>query len=93
MFKNNNCECFYIKLVNEVKENAFSEKYPNALLYARLMLPDLLPMEIDRVLLLDVDLIVRHSLDELYNIGIGNFNYVDETNLNHKRLSYEEICK
>lgn len=40
--------------------------------YYRLMLPDILPDVVDRILYLDVDMIVNGSLDELYRIGFEN---------------------
>ncbi len=38
--------------------------------YYRLLLPDLLPAEVDRLLYLDVDLIINQSLDELYGMDM-----------------------
>ena len=35
--------------------------------YYRLMLQDILPEEVDRIIYLDIDIIVNKSLDELYN--------------------------
>lgn len=36
--------------------------------YYRLMLQDILPVDVDRIIYLDVDVIVNKSLDELYNL-------------------------
>lgn len=55
----------------EVAQTVFGDKLPrNAQwtveIYFRLALPELLPAEIDRILYLDVDIIVTDSLEELY---------------------------
>jgi lipopolysaccharide biosynthesis glycosyltransferase len=38
--------------------------------YARLLLPDLLPADVDRVLYLDCDLVVRRCVGELYDLEL-----------------------
>jgi lipopolysaccharide biosynthesis glycosyltransferase len=40
--------------------------------YFRLFLPELLPQDLDKVLYLDGDLIVRHSILPLWNMDLGN---------------------
>ena len=39
--------------------------------YFRLLIPSLLPEKIDRYIYLDCDMIVRHSLEEVYNTDLG----------------------
>lgn len=41
--------------------------------YYRLFLTELLPVEVNKILYLDVDMIVRHSLEKLWNIDITNY--------------------
>lgn len=41
--------------------------------YYRLFLAQILPQKIDKVLYLDCDIIVRHSLEEMYNTDIKNY--------------------
>ena len=40
--------------------------------YYRLLIPDILPVSIDKVLYLDSDLVVKSSLEELYNLEIAD---------------------
>lgn len=42
--------------------------------YYRLMLPDLLPKAVDRILYLDVDLIVNQSLEDMYAMDLGGMD-------------------
>lgn len=85
----------------EVKEEEFkgfpiSSRYPLEIYY-RLFASDLLPKTLDRILYLDVDIVVIQSLRELYNMDFeGNFyiasSHVNErmTHLNAKRLGLKE---
>lgn len=41
--------------------------------YFRLFTPILLPKEIDKIIYLDCDIIVRHNIQELYNTNINDF--------------------
>lgn len=41
--------------------------------YYRLLLPSILPLDVDKVIYLDCDLIVNHSLDDLWNTDIDNY--------------------
>jgi lipopolysaccharide biosynthesis glycosyltransferase len=41
--------------------------------YARLLIPDLLPTSVDRVIYLDCDVLVRRSLAALYDLPMGDF--------------------
>ncbi len=40
--------------------------------FFRLYLSSLLPLEIERVIYIDCDMIIRHSLEEIYNIDLDN---------------------
>ena len=73
-----------------------SSRYPKQIYY-RLAAPLLLPEKLDRILYLDVDLIVINSLKELYNMDFeGNYyiasSHVREflTKFNQLRLGVEE---
>lgn len=50
-----------------------SKFYPKEVLY-RLLAADLLPSDVDKVLYLDCDIIVRHSLIDLWKIDISGFS-------------------
>lgn len=41
--------------------------------YYRLLLPNIIPLNVNKVIYLDCDLIVNHSLEELWNIEIGKY--------------------
>jgi lipopolysaccharide biosynthesis glycosyltransferase len=43
--------------------------------YFRLLLPNLLPLSCSKVLYLDVDMIVRHPIDEILDIDIAKFSH------------------
>lgn len=73
-----------------------SNRYPKQIYY-RLAAPLLLPQNLDRILYLDVDLVVINSLQELYTMDFdGNFyiacSHVKEflTRFNQLRLGVEE---
>jgi lipopolysaccharide biosynthesis glycosyltransferase len=42
-------------------------------IYYRLAIPDLLPAEVNKALYIDVDLIIRHDITELWNTDISNY--------------------
>lgn len=48
-----------------------SFKYITKISYARMLLPDLLPQDINRVLYLDCDVVVNANLDELFRIDLN----------------------
>ena len=52
-----------------------SARYPKQIYY-RLAAPLLLPRELDRILYLDVDLVVINSLQELYHMDFGGNYYI-----------------
>lgn len=85
----------------EVKEEEFkgfpiSSRYPLEIYY-RLFASDLLPKTLDRILYLDVDIVVIQSLRELYNMDFESNLYIASshvnermTHLNAKRLGLKE---
>ena len=84
--------------VDEAIFEGFSEsdRYPKQIYY-RLAAPLLLPETLDRILYLDVDLVVINSLQELYDIDFeGNFYAASShvktflTKVNQVRLGVEE---
>ena len=90
--------CHYIT-VDESFFEGFPEsnRYPRQIYY-RLTAPLLLPKNLDRILYLDVDLVVINSLQELYNTDFeGNYyvacSHVKEilTKINQFRLGVEEV--
>ena len=61
----------------EVNRKLFSEKLPvndnwTVETLFRLLLPDLLPESVERILYLDVDLIINHDIAELYEMPLGD---------------------
>ena len=61
-----------VRIPENFLENApVSSRYPTEM-YFRLFAAQYLPQELDRILYLDPDLVVLHSLRELYNIDFQN---------------------
>lgn len=92
-----NAACHFIT-VDEAIFDGFPEthRYPKQIYY-RLAAPLLLPDDLDRILYLDVDLVVINSLEELYNIDFaGNYyaacSHVREflTKFNQVRLGVDD---
>lgn len=90
--------CHYIAVDESIFEGfPESNRYPRQIYY-RLAAPLLLPKDLDRILYLDVDLVVINSLQELYNTDFeGNYyvacSHVKEilTKFNQLRLGVEEV--
>lgn len=88
--------CHYIPVDEDIFEGfPVSNRYPLQIYY-RLVAPLLLPKEMERILYLDVDLVVINPLDELYNTDFeGNYyvacTHVKEclTKINQVRLGVE----
>lgn len=64
--------------VDPEKFNAFTKKnLENTTLsleiYFRLLIPELLPVELDRVLMLDVDIIINHDISEFYYTELDGY--------------------
>lgn len=51
----------------------FENSYYTRHVFYRLLMPELLPQNVEKALYLDCDIIVRHSLKELWNIDISNY--------------------
>lgn len=90
-------ECFFVP-IDKAMFDGFPEtnRYPKQIYY-RLAAPLLLPEELDRILYLDVDLVVINSLQELYHTDFeGNYyiacSHVKEglTRINQLRLGVED---
>lgn len=59
-------------------------------IYFRLLIPEYLPKEIDRVLMLDVDIVVNRDLSELYNIDFENKYFAAAPNMCHNFMIRED---
>lgn len=59
-------------------------------IYFRLLLPEYLPKEIDRVFMLDVDIIVTQNLKDLYDIDFQGYYFAAAPNMCHNFLVPEE---
>ena len=69
--KYSNCNITLINMKEKMKE-FYTSGHIKTATYYRLMLPSLLP-HLDKVLYLDVDIIVRKDLSELFNYNVDNF--------------------
>ena len=91
------CTFHFIEVKEEeFKEFPISSRYPLEIYY-RLFASDLLPASLDRILYLDVDIVVIQSLKELYNMNFEDNLYIacshvseNMTHLNAKRLGLNE---
>ena len=91
------CTFHFIEVKEEeFKEFPISSRYPLEIYY-RLFASDLLPATLDRILYLDVDIVVIQSLKELYNMNFEDNLYIacshvseNMTHLNAKRLGLNE---
>lgn len=80
--ENVKCNFIYVD-ENMFKDFPESKRYPKQIYY-RLVAPFLLPKELDRVLYLDVDLVVINPLEELYEMDFEGNYYIASTHI--KRL-------
>lgn len=91
------CTFHFIEVKEEeFKEFPISSRYPLEIYY-RLFASDLLPTTLDRILYLDVDIVVIQSLKELYTMDFEDNLYIacshvseNMTHLNAKRLGLNE---
>ena len=83
--------CHYIT-VDESMFEGFPEsnRYPKQIYY-RLAAPLLLPKTLERVLYLDVDLVVINSLEELYNTDFEGNYYIAATHTTKLEHKFNEI--
>ena len=72
--KNYKCS-FYFYIINNLDKfsNLRISNHISKAAYYRLIMAELLPDNIDKILYLDSDLVVTSSLEELYNIDIENY--------------------
>ncbi len=81
-----------------VDRSLFSEDLPHNVLwsletYYRLCLTELLPEDVDRILYLDVDMIVHKSLEELYNMDFGGKDVLAAYDSNGLQLTEQSSKK
>lgn len=50
-----------------------STKSWNPIMYLKLLIPQKLPVDVERFLFLDVDIIINHDIDELYNTDLDGY--------------------
>ncbi len=87
--------CYGIDLIPlKVEREKFGNRLPHNDMwtletYFRLMLLDMLPAEVDRLLYLDVDLIINKSLDDLYHTDFENAVICAAMDSNGIRVSEE----
>lgn len=76
-----NITMFLIDIDDDILKDApVSERYPIEIYY-RIFASYFLPKNIDRVLYLDCDIIVKGNLNELYNMDFKNNLYIGTTNV------------
>ena len=65
---------FYLIQVDDIKKYLLAKKtrFPVSIYY-RLLLEDILPLDIDKILYIDGDIIVRHNLKELWETDITDY--------------------
>lgn len=64
------CEVLFYQVDTSRFEGLYQQGYINLSTYLRFLIPELCPSELDRIIYLDSDLIVRSPLDELWNMSI-----------------------
>ena len=74
-------ECFTVNKEGQPKHITISSYY-------RLFLVQILPSDIDKVLYLDCDVVVRHSLQEMYNTDIEDFAVGVVTDMGDGNLNF-----
>ncbi|MBL7813561.1 MAG: glycosyltransferase family 8 protein [Saprospiraceae bacterium] len=65
----------FIQNNNQVFEEAFISDHISKATYLRLLIPDLVPQMLKKVLFLDADIIVRSKIDDLWHINIDNYSH------------------
>ena len=87
-------------IITEIEEKGFADcpirqgDHVSIAAYYRLLAPNVLPKDIDKILYLDCDIIVNNDIEGLYTQDINNYAYaavIDEDNENvekHARLGY-----
>ena len=80
----------------QVDRHLFSQKMPvtkswSVETYFRLLLPELLPEKVNRILYLDVDLIINRDISELYNLSFEDFALAGAYSNNGTEATVEQI--
>ena len=70
---NYDVKCYFIEIKNNIFNNAIISHHISVATYWRLLLPHLLPQNLQKVLFLDADIIVRKSIQELWDTPIDNY--------------------
>ncbi|MCR5099526.1 MAG: hypothetical protein K6B14_11360 [Lachnospiraceae bacterium] len=63
---------FYHVDADSLPEDLPTNIYWSIEMYYRLMLPDVLPEDVDRILYLDIDMIVNKDISDFYDMDLGN---------------------
>lgn len=70
-----NKKVFFVQVTDEQIDKfiSFENSYYTRHVFYRLLMAELLPQEVEKVLYLDCDIIVRHSLRDLWNVDISKY--------------------
>lgn len=79
------CKIINVKITDDVFGDApITDRYPKEMYY-RIFAACYLPKELDRILYLDPDLVIINSIDDLYNMNLGN-NFFAAASHVHRNL-------
>lgn len=86
---------YFINIEKELIENFPMKKsdYPSLATYLRLFIPRLLPLEVDKALYVDSDIIFKSDITELYEMNLSNYSLAameDAPNKHPLRLGYSD---
>ena len=70
-----NQELTYCEIDTRILRNAHISAHVSVATYFRILIPKILPEDLDKVLFLDSDIIVRGSVAELYNVAIDRYSH------------------
>ena len=77
----NRCRIIDVKVdEDQFKDAPISDRYPKEMYY-RILAAKLLPESVDRILYLDPDLVIINSIDELYNMNLGDKYFAGATHI------------
>jgi len=65
---------FFYKISGRLSNDYPEMNHLSRATYSRIFIPELLPLDVKKVLYLDVDLVVLEDISELYNIDLDNFS-------------------
>jgi len=89
----NKCVLKFYTIDNSVLKDAPLSHHLTLSTYYRILLPRILDENIEKVLYLDSDLIVRHDINELWNVNVSSDyivasrEYIPQSHLNNIRMS------